>query len=203
MQSQGPSHAETGIMTQLINSFLLTEYPDVWHGVATSTAFLFCAYLLIMVIELPNLGSNFPNLPPLQPIPIVQYLSISQERKERLKGIAEFLRTSHKTRQRATVGPNSAFITGVAFPVAAPHRANSTAYTHQNKDHLSCINFQELDISMLHKIHITKGHNFPGEHSDYAGNVRCERSEPTLQQDASHHSRWVCTAEAIIPASPW
>lgn len=156
MQSQGPSHSETGVMTQLIRWFLLTEYPDVWHGAATNTAFpywiLFCAYLLIMVIELPNLGSNFPNLPPLQPIPIVQYLSISQERKERLKGIPEFLRTSHQTRQRATAGPNSAFITGVAFPVAVPHRANSAAYTHQNKDHFSCINLQELDISMLHKI---------------------------------------------------
>lgn len=199
-----PSHSETGFMTQLIHWFLLTEYPDVWHGAATNIAFpywiLFCAYLLIMVIELPNLGSNFPNLPPLQPIPIVQYLSISQERKERLKGIPEFLRTSHQTRQRAIVGPNSAFINGVAFPIAVPHRANCTAYTHQNKDHLSCIILWELDTSMLHKIHTTKGHNFPGEHSDYAGTVRCERSEPTLQQDASHHSRWVLHCRSHHPS---
>lgn len=126
------------------DSFLLTEYADVWHGAATNTAFphgiLFCAYLLIMVIELPNLGSNFPNLPPLQPIPIVQHLSISQERKERLKGIPEFLRTSQQTRQRAIPGPDSAFISGPAFPVAAPRRASSAAYAPQNKHHLSCIN---------------------------------------------------------------
>lgn len=50
-----------------------------------------------MVIELPNLGSNFPNLPPLQPIPIVQYLSMSQERKERLKGFPN--PPEHPTRQ--------------------------------------------------------------------------------------------------------
>lgn len=99
--------------------------------------------------------------------------------------------SEHQTRHRSIIWTNSAFISGIAFPVAAPHRANSIAYTHQSKDHLSCINLQELDISMLYKIHTTKGHNFPGEHSDYAGNVRCERSEPTLQQDASHHSRWV------------
>lgn len=153
-----------------------------------------------MVIELPNLGSNFPNLPPLQPIPIVQYLSISQERKERLKGIPEFLRTSHQTRQRAIVGPNSAFIPGVAFPVAVPHRAKGTAYTHQNKDHLSCINLQELDISMLQETHTPKGHNFPGEHSGYAAKVRCERLEPTLQQDASHHSRWVLHCRSHHPS---
>jgi len=134
-----------------------------------------------MVIELPNLGSNFPNLPPLQPIPIVQYLSISQERKERLKGIPEFLRTPHQTRQRATAGPNSAFIMGEAYPVAAPHRASSTAYRHHNKHRLSCINLRELDISMLQKIHTTKGYSFPGEHSDSAAKVRCERPEPTLQ----------------------
>lgn len=185
-------------------SRLLTEYPDNWHGTATNTAFpyriLFCAYLLIMVIELPNLGSNFPNLPPLQPIPIVQYLSISQERKERLKGIPEFLRTSHQTRQRAAVGPNSAFIPGVAFPVAVPHRANSTAYTHQNKDHLCCKNLQELDISMLHKIHKTKRSPLPRRTLNYTANIRCERSEPTLQQDASHHSRWVLHCRSHHPS---
>lgn len=128
------AHDSTDIRFYL--SMPLTEYAHNEHGTATNTAFpywiLFCAYLLIMVIELPNLGSNFPNLPPLQPIPIVQYLSISQERKERLKGIPEFLRSSHQTRQRAAVGPNSAFVTGVVFPKAVPHRANSIAYAHQN-----------------------------------------------------------------------
>lgn len=164
-------HNSTGIHFYL--SRLLTEHPDNWRETATNSAFpyriLFCAYLLIMVIELPNLGSNFPNLPPLQPIPIVQYLSISQERKERLKGIPEFLRTSHQTRQRAIVGPNSAFIPGVAFPVAVPHRANSTAYTHQNKDHLCCKNLQELDISMLHKIHkkVTTSQENTQQHSQH------------------------------------
>lgn len=142
--------------------------PDVWHGAATNTALPswipFCAYLLIMVIELPNLWSNFPNLPPLQPIPIVQHLSILQERKERLKGIPEFLRPSPQRRQRAIIGPNSAFITGVAPPVTVPHRADSTAYTHQSRDHFSCIHLREPDTGLLHKIHTIKGHSFPGEH---------------------------------------
>lgn len=171
----------------------LTEYADNEHGTATNTAFpywiLFCAYLLIMVIELPNLGSNFPNLPPLQPIPIVQYLSISQERKERLKGIPEFLRSSHQTRQRVTIGPNSAFVTGVAFPTADPHRANSIAYAHQEHDHSRCKNLWELDISMLHEIHKTKRSPHPRRTVNYTANMRCERPEPTLQQDTSHPSR--------------
>lgn len=139
-----------------------------------------------MVIELPNLGSNFPNLPPLQPIPIVQYLSMSQERKERLKGFPSF--PEHPTRQDKEPLQGQ-----IQLSLLVQHCQQHT--THK-KGRLSCINLPEPDISVLHKIHTTKGHHFPGEHSDYAARGRCEGSEPTLQQETSHHSRF-CSAESI------
>lgn len=147
-----------------------------------------------MVIELPNLGSNFPNLPPLQPIPIVQYLSMSQERKERLKGFPNF--PEHPTRQDKEPSQGQIQLSLLVQHCQQQPLTEPTAHTPHNKGHLSCINLQEPDISVLHKIHTTKGHNFPGERSDYAARGRCEGSEPTQQQETSHHSRF-CSAESI------
>lgn len=141
-----------------------------------------------MVIELPNLGGNFSNLPPLQPIPIVQHLSMSQERKERLKGFPNF--PEHPTRQ------DKEPLQDQIQPSLLAQHCQQQPLTPHKKGHLSCINLPAPGLSVLHKIHTTKGHNFPGEHAVCAARGRCEGSEPTLQQETSHHSR-LCSAESI------